>query len=183
MCTAFVGVQHMSKELLEKLQSYYSSQPSLMSLFSQDLLPKNFMESIVHCARTFSEYQKNAITRNIDFYENFSKGRRKFVYNLRKYIAEEYVRRFDVTFLNQRFFVVAHTHLSGSQLSFWPDLAEDFWHHSGHQTGCYQHRMEMTRLGWHDRVVFPQAEMRSFISEKELVEDIIRGKYAEINFS
>lgn len=162
---------------------HYSSQPTVNSMFPLDMLPTKFLESIVDCAKTFSAHQRNTIMRNIELFDNFSKGQWKFLSNLRQYIAEEYVRRFDVISLDRRFFVVPHTHLNGGQLSCWPQAVGNVWHNSGHHTGCYQERMEMTKRGWQDRVVLQHAQLDSLKSEQELVLGIMQGKYFNILIS
>lgn len=166
----------MPRELLETLHLQYTSQPPVNAMFPQNSLPAQFLESIVNCAKTFSAYQRNAITRNIELFENSSKGKRKFLFNLRQYIAEEYIRRYDVTVLEQSLFVVPRIRLNGSQLYCWPEAAKDVWHHSGHHTGCYQERMQMTKLNWQDRVVFPHDGLNTFKSEEQLLQDITCAK-------
>jgi hypothetical protein len=176
VCTCFAGPEYLSKDLLEKLQTYYTSLAPEQALFPRECLPENFIEKVITCAKTFSEFQTNAINRNIELFDHFSKGKWKFLNKLRKYLAEEFVHRFNVQSLEQGYSVVPHVHLDGTQLSYWPENTQETYCNSGtHHTGSYVDRVAMSKLGWHERVVLPQDEMPSFISEDALVHEIIHS--------
>ena len=176
MCTSFAGPESLSKDLLEKLQTHYTSIAPEQSLFSYESLPANFLEKVLICAKTFSEFQTNAINRNIELFENFSKGKWKFLSKLRNYLAEEFVYRFNVQCLEQRSYVVRCVYLDGTQLSYWPESVNETYCNSGtHHTGSYVDRVAMSKLGWHDRVVYSQDEMSSVISEDSLLHEILNS--------
>ena len=93
------------------------------------------------------------------------------------------MRRFDVAVLDQAYVVVAHNRLTGYQLSYWPQVAKDFHHQSGHHSGCYQERMEMAGLTWHDRVILPSVSSNEVNSEEGLFEEVMHGNYINTLFS
>ena len=173
VCRAFAGPEYLSKDLIEKLQIHYTSLASEQAMFSRENLPENFIESVLTCAKTFSEFQTDAINKNIELFENPSKGKWKFLNQLRNHLAEEFVYRFNIHRLQQESLVVSRVYLDGTQMSYWPESAEDIFSNSGtHETGSYVDRVAMSKLGWHERVVLQQDEISSLINEDALVNHI-----------
>ena len=174
VCTCFAGPECLSKDLMEKLQTHYTSFAPKQALFSQESLPTNFLEKVLTCAKTFSEFQTDAINKNIELFEKSSKGKWKFLNQLRNHLAEEFINRFNIQCLQQECCVVPHVHLDGTQLSYWPESSKDTFCNSGtHERGSYVERVEMSKLGWHERVVLQHDEMSPFISEDVYVNEIL----------
>ena len=163
----------MSKDVLEKLKTHYTPILFEQALFPYERLPSKFIEKVIDCAKTFSEYQTSAITRNIELFEHPSKGKWKFLNRLRRFLAEEFVCRFNIQCLDQDLLVVPNVYLDGTQLSYWPEGVNDTYCNSGtHETGSYIDRVAMSKLGWHERVVTPQDGMCYVISQDEILNEI-----------
>ena len=174
VCTGFIGSEFLSKDLIEKLQSHYTSLAPDRAPFPRECLPAKFIENIINCAGTFSEYQTAAINNNIKLFENFSKGKWKFYSKLRNYLSEEFVRRYNISHLTQASFVVPHVHLDGTQLSYWPESAYDTYCNSGtHETGSYFDRIAASERGWYERAVVAEDEMPC-TTEESLLQEIVK---------
>lgn len=175
VCTNFSGLEHLSKDLLEKLQIHYTSFAAEQALFPRDSLPETFLEKVITCAEIFSSFQTNAINRNIELFENSTKGKWKFLNRLRNYLCKEFVDRFNVKTVEQGLFVVPHVYMDGTQHSYWPESMMETYCKSGtHHTGSYIERVAMSKLSWHQRVVSSQdVQISSMLTQDILVNEIL----------
>uniref|UniRef100_A0A3P9LX90 Cap-specific mRNA (nucleoside-2'-O-)-methyltransferase 2 n=1 Tax=Oryzias latipes TaxID=8090 RepID=A0A3P9LX90_ORYLA len=147
-----VCLNYNSKEalrpLLSKLIRHYGADLSdREALFPSSLLPESFLKQHEEVCLYFHTLQVKTITENLQLFQKMSAEQRQQLEHVRDCVAQEYLQRFQVSFLPRRQWVSrGSVRPACSMVSAGRPTGQR------RQTGSFNERMELQTLSWRERV-------------------------------
>ncbi|CAL9701815.1 unnamed protein product [Knipowitschia caucasica] len=171
-----VCLQYEAKEtvrpLLSKMIRTYGPNSAHLALFPKTLIPDTFMNQHKEMCLYFHMLQVGTISENLELFEKMSPEQRLRLDRIRDYVAQEYLRRFEVRFLPRSRWISRNTVSPACiSVSAGRPLGQK------KQTGSFNERRLLQTMSWSERIhrSYYVTSVQSHLSEPGGTECILQG--------
>ncbi|XP_029986731.1 cap-specific mRNA (nucleoside-2'-O-)-methyltransferase 2 [Sphaeramia orbicularis] len=147
VCLHYDGKEAVRPLLSKIIRNYGPNLANREALFPNALIPESFLKQHEEVCVYFHRLQVETITENLQLFENMSTEQRQRLDNIRDCVAQEYLQRFQVSFLPRGRWISRNTVSPACcSVSAGRPLGQK------KQTGSFNERRELQTLSWRERV-------------------------------
>ncbi|KAI3377866.1 hypothetical protein L3Q82_009002 [Scortum barcoo] len=147
VCLNYDGKEAVKPLLSKLIRNYETHLPDREALFPNSHVPESFLKQHEEVCLYFYELQVETITENLRLFEGMSTEQRQRLDHIRDCTAQEYLHRFQVSFLPRSRWISRNTVSPACcSVSVGRPLGQK------KQTGSFNERRELQTLSWRERI-------------------------------
>ncbi|XP_071950422.1 cap-specific mRNA (nucleoside-2'-O-)-methyltransferase 2-like [Antedon mediterranea] len=162
ICLNYKGRSWLDQYFPVLLQAFSSASPD-RPLFPS--LPPSFIQKLIDCCKFFKDHQVEAITNNINLYENMTDSDEEYAEDVRDCCTELFVEKCQIQMLQRKKKIVKNNLVTSSNVKscmYSKTLQQRL-------QGTFNERMQKQQLSWHQKMLGLKQEISQL--EMQLVDE------------